>query len=63
MNQYMNEPQTSDEAYTVVYREQFWICCPRCGKRQFVVTDKTEISDLQYTCKNSNCKFKMTINL
>ncbi len=60
----MNEPQDSDgQAYTMVYKEKFWVCCPVCGKRQFVVNKLTKIKDLPYTCKNTNCKAKMTINI
>jgi len=63
MRKYMNEPQECDgQAYTIVYREQFWVACPFCGKRQFPV-DKDAHIHQSYKCKGSNCKKIFEVNI
>lgn len=64
MREYMNEPEKTDgQAYLSVWREQFWVTCPQCGKRQFPVSKDSKIANLIYTCKNTQCKYQMIINV
>lgn len=39
-----------------------WVYCPWCHKKHFPVNDGAKIQNLNYQCRNSNCKKYFQIN-
>lgn len=40
-----------------------WECCPHCGKRNFLITEKTRIHRLPWKCKSSGCRKEFEVNV
>lgn len=61
---YMNAPQETDgKPYKQFYNGNDWLCCPFCGKRQFMVNKDTKIVKMPWKCKGSSCKKEFEVNV
>lgn len=40
-----------------------WICCPYCGKKNFLITEETKIHKLPWKCKASGCRKEFEVNV
>lgn len=64
MDKYMNAPLPLDaDSYSVieVKGNDKWVCCPKCGRTIFKISEETHIQNLIYQCKNTKCKFNMIV--
>lgn len=66
MTEYMNPPEPhNNQAYIQKdYKTGLiWVCCPHCGKRNFIVCETTKIEDLPWRCKGSGCRKEFEVNV
>lgn len=66
MTEYMNPPEPhNNQAYIQKdYKTGLiWVCCPHCGKRNFIVRETTKIADFPWKCKGSGCRKGFEVNI
>lgn len=40
-----------------------YVCCPRCSKKNFMITEETKIHKLPWRCKGSGCRKEFEVNI
>ena len=51
------------QAKIIEYRDQKWVACPFCGKKQFPITPGAVILGQFFRCKASTCKQDFELNI